>query len=60
MHVDHLHVADWKCIGRRFIEHIDFKLAYAKIQLPIQRQMFVVHRPRRFRIRFFERLPVAR
>lgn len=57
VHVDHLDVADGKDITRRFIEDIQFNLANAKIKLLIQRQMFVVDRPGRVRIRGFQSLP---
>ena len=59
VHVDHLNVADWKGITRRLIENIQFNFADAKIQLLIQRQMFVVDRPRRLRIGRFQCLPVG-
>ena len=60
VHVDHLNVADGESITRRLIENIQFNFANAKIQLLIQRQVFVVDRPRRLRIRRFQCLPMGR
>lgn len=60
VHVDHLNVADRKDITRRLIENIQFNFSDTKIQLLRQRQMFVVDRPRRVRIRSFQCLPIHR